>query len=175
MTILGRAASSSDGIPGSANRLRQAAVALLLGTLLAVGCNVLNTLMPERAVKGMLGTLPEPAGIVLIDEVTRGTYGSDDRCTGASTYRLYGTELPFQQVLCFYEDSLPSDRWHKVEEGSPPAIWASATNHFALVLSPNVEATFIPSESIDSGQEEFSTLYYLALSYVSNPEYCRGF
>ncbi|MGB3904460.1 MAG: hypothetical protein WBB22_06015 [Anaerolineae bacterium] len=135
----------------------------------------MNTLMPGRAVRGMLETLPQPGGIVLIDEVTRGTYGSDERCIGASTYRVYGTELPFDRVLAFYEDSLPGDRWHKLEEYSPPPIWASPTKHYALVVSSNVEATFIPSESIHDGREQFSTLYYLALSYLSNPDYCRAF
>ena len=76
---------------------------LMLGTLLLTGCSALSTLMPERAVNGVVETLPEPQGVALLDEVTRGSYGSDERCIGASVYRLYGTELPFDQILAFYE------------------------------------------------------------------------
>jgi hypothetical protein len=166
---------SNEGVFHSPERFYRLAVVLLLGPLLLVGCNVLNTLMPERAVRGMLDTLPQPVGIALIDEVTRGTYGSDEGCIGASSYRLYGTDQPFDRVLAFYEASLPGDMWRKVEEYSPPAVWGSPTKHFALVVSSNVEATFIPSESIDSGRGRFPTLYYVALSYVNNPDYCRGF
>ena len=150
-------------------------VLLVLSTLVLLGCNALNTLMPERAVKNMFDALPQPEGIVLIDEVTRGTHGSDERCIGASSYRLYGTEQSFEQVMAFYEERLPGGAWHKVEEDSPPTVWASPTKHFTLVVSSNVEATLIPPEAIDHGRARFSTLYYVALSYVNNPDYCRAF
>jgi hypothetical protein len=175
VTISRRVSGSSERVFLGPERLYRLAALPLLGTLLLVGCSVLNTLMPERAVRGMLETLPQPAGVTLIDEVTRGTHGSDERCIGASSYRLYGTQQAFDRVLAFYDSSLPGDTWHMVEDRSPPAVWRSPANHFALVVSSNVEATFIPSESIDSGRERFPTLYYVALSYVNNPDYCRAF
>lgn len=175
MTVPANARNWSGRTPHTSRGLWRCAPVLLLGTLVLIGCNVLNTLMPERAVTAMLGTLPEPRGVVLIDKVTRGTYGSDDRCIGAYTEQLYGTELAFDDVLGFYEENLPADKWYKLEEYSPPPIWTSPTKHFALVVSSNVEATFISCESIGHGREQFSTLYYVALSYVNNPAYCRAF
>ena len=144
--------------------------------VLAMGCTGVNLLMPPwRAADAMIASLPEPQGAVLIDEVERVTGGWTQPCYGAYIERLYGTELGFDNVLAFYEENLPSDDWHRLERLSSPPMWASPTKQFALAVSPNVEATFISSESIDAGRKQFSTLYYLALSYSTNPDYCRGF
>ncbi|MGB3906572.1 MAG: hypothetical protein WBB22_16805, partial [Anaerolineae bacterium] len=88
--------------------------------------------------------------------------------------RLYGTQLDFNQVLAFYEQNLPPQKWHKIE-GRATALWASPSKHFALAVYSDVYASRFPSKTIRTAQRQHRTLYILVLSYVNHPTQCRGF
>lgn len=149
--------------------------AILVSTsLLVVACTFLDAWMPEKAAQRMIKTLPEPDGARLFDEVTRPALGSGERCTGASIERLYGVEVDFQDVQAFYEANLHDFGWQHAEKLMTPT-WTSPTRHFAVAVYPDVEASFIPSESIADARRRSSTVYVMVLSYVSDPEYCRAF
>ena len=113
-------------------------------------------------------TIPEPPDVSLVDEVDGFFGGSDERCYGAYVDRLYGTESAFDDVLMFYEESMSSDGWQRDRTASGP-VWMSSTRHFLLSVYSEVDASRIPSESIETAQKQFPTLYGLALTYMVDP------
>lgn len=135
---------------------------------LLLGCSVVYTLSPEKAVADTLRTLPEPEGTVLLYESEGFSFGSKDSCIAAYTYRLYGTQLAFDDIVRYYEETLSTDGWQKEESHSHPS-WASGTRHLLLAVSSNAEASGAPAESIADGRRSYGTLYYLALTYMVDP------
>ncbi len=150
---------------------RPPALSLILSAslnLLLVGCSVVYTLRPEKAVEDTLKTLPVPEAAVLLHEFAGFSFGSEDRCIAAYTYRLYGTDLAFDDIVGFYQESLRTRGWQKEESLSHPT-WASRTRHFMLAVSSNAEASGAPAESIADGRRSYRTLYYVALTYMVDP------
>lgn len=161
--------------PGSVLRLSSASWLIPIGlAVLSFGCGTLNALMPWRAIDEVMPSLPEPEGVVLIQEVEGVEGGLARTCYGAYAERLYGAQLDFNQVLAFYEQSLPPQKWHKIE-GRATALWASPSRHFAVAAYSNVHASRFPSTAIRAAQRQHPTLYILVLSYVNHPSECRRF
>ncbi len=154
---------------------RPTVTVILLTTLLVLpgGCNAIGSLWPERPLKSVLLGLPEPSGVVLLGEHTSGFSGSDERCYGVRVDRVFGSDLPFDDVVAFYEESLPTNEWRSSDESLSIPSWISAGGHFALVVSPNAYAGDIAAETILAERDGFRTLYYMSLSYMPNPR-CRG-
>jgi len=135
---------------------------------LLVGCSVVYTLRPEKAVEDSLKTLPVPEGASQLYDAHGFSFGSKDSCTAAYTYRLYGTHLDFDEVVRFYQEKLPLEGWSEAEGLSRPA-WFSQTRHFLLTVSADPEASGAPAETIEGGRRSYATLYRLALTYMVDP------
>jgi hypothetical protein len=133
-----------------------------------VGCSVVYTLRPEKAVEDTLKTLPLPEAASQLYDVHGFSFGSQDSCTAAYTYRLYGTHLDFDEVVRFYQERLPLEGWIEAEGLSRPA-WFSQTRHLLLTVSADAEASGAPAETIEEGRRSYPTLYRLALTYMVDP------
>jgi len=136
--------------------------------LLLVGCSVVYTLRPDKAVEDTLKTLPVPQGATQLYDLQGSSFGSKDSCIACYTYTLYGTDLDFDDVVRFYQESLPSEGWRETNVLSRPA-WFSETRHFLLTVSSDAEASGAPAETIEEGRRTHATLYRLALTYMVDP------
>jgi hypothetical protein len=136
--------------------------------LLVVGCGVVYSLRPEKAVEDALKTLSAPEGATELHDLQGFSFGSKDSCIAAYTYRLYGTHLDFDEVVRFYQERLPLEGWAEAEGLSRPA-WFSQTRHFLLTVSADAEGSGAPAETIEEGRRSYPTLYRLALTYMVDP------
>jgi hypothetical protein len=149
--------------------LRPLSLLLMISlAVLQIGCGMVYSLRAEKAAEDALKTLAVPAGGVLLSELERPSYGSDDRCTAAHRYRLYGTQLSFGEVVSFYRERLVADGWHE-EDGLSSSAWFSPTGHLRLVVSSDADSSGAPAETIEEGRGTYATLYCLTLTYMTDP------
>jgi hypothetical protein len=155
-----------------AKPLRRPPPALMVLGGLLIRCNFFDELMPQIGLYRTLDNLPHPDGTVLIDE-TAEPWGSclDIHDQGVAAYQIYGTPHPCDCVLAFYEARLTADGWHREQHSSLPS-WTSPTKYSTVSIT-YCDDHFHLSQLADGAGQDFPTLYWLRLDYVSDEEYRR--
>ena len=148
---------------------------VVLGILCS--CVHVQSIASQRRLKSLLTSLPEPEGVVLLNEVTGVGGGSDERCYTAFVYRLYGSDRTADEIFAFFQDTLVSrGGWEHMEQRSSgrTLVFHNRKDGFRLSIDYNIESYAIKGfaqfseQSIAEARRQFVVPFVVVVNHADS-------